>query len=247
MDPALVEIVLVRPRHPGNVAAACRAMKNMGLSRLCLVGPPPGLVEPDARALAYGAWDVLDGARVASTLGEAVAPSTLVAGTTGRGVPGAWTPRRLAGEAEARAAPAGLSVVFGPEASGLTSAELALCHVHVHVPTHDDQPSLNLAQAVLLVAYELRLRALASAALVSDEGAPAAPVTAGELEGAVQDLREALLAAGFLDPANPDHILAELRRLLARAGPTPREITLLRGIARQVGWAGRVARGRSPA
>jgi len=136
MDPSLVQIVLVRPSHPGNVAAACRAMKNMGLSRLCLIDPPAGLDEQEARALAYGAWDVLDGARLAPSLGDAVAASTLVAGTTGREVPGAWTPRRLAAEAPSRAAPAGLSVVFGPEATGLTSAELALCHVHVHAPTH---------------------------------------------------------------------------------------------------------------
>jgi len=245
MDPSLVQIVLVRPSHPGNVAAACRAMKNMGLSRLCLIEPPPGLGEPDARALAYGAWDVLDAARVVPTLGEAVAASTLVAGTTGREVPGAWTPRRLAEESPARAAPAGMSVVFGPEATGLTSAELALCHVHVHAPTHEGQPSLNLAQAVLLIAYELRLADLEETGAGGDEEAPRA--TAGEVEDAVQDLREALLAAGFLDPGNPDHILAELRRLLARSRPTPREVTLLRGLARQVGWAGRVARGRSPA
>jgi len=243
MEPSRVEIVLVRPWRPANVASACRAMKNMGLHRLCLVEPPAGLQDPDARALAYGAWDVLDGARVAPSLVDAVGESTVVAGTTGREVEGAWTPRRLAAEVEERAGGGSLSVVFGPEASGLTSAELALCHLQVHAPTHSEHASLNLAQAVLLVSYELRLGAL------GDEPSPP-PVdraSAGEIEQAIQDLRGALLDVGYLDSFNPDHILAELRGLLARARPTPREVSLVRGVARQVSWAGRIARGRSPA
>jgi len=240
MGSPAVEIVLVRPSRPANVAAASRAMKNMGLERLWLVDPPPGLGDPEARALAYGAWDVLDRARVAPSLIEAVSGSTLVAGTTGRDVAGAWTPRRLASEAGGRAGEGTLSVVFGPEASGLTSRELALCHVHVHAPTHEGHASLNLAQAVLLVAYELRLAALGGKGAAPEEDR----ATAGALEQAVVELREALLDVGYLDPANPDHILAELRRLLARARPTPREVKLLRGVARQVAWAGRVARGR---
>jgi TrmH family RNA methyltransferase len=243
MEASRVEIVLVRPARPANVAAACRAMKNMGLRRLCLVDPPPGLEEPAARALAYGAWDVLDGARRAGDLLEAVSGSTLVAGTSGRDLDGAVTPRRLAAEADERAGGGDLSVVFGPEASGLTTRELDLCHLRVHAPTDPSHPSLNLAQAVLLVAYELHLRLLSMAR--PPHGAPPATgprATAGALEQAVQDLRGALLAVGYLDPASPDHILGELRHLLARAAPTPREVVLLRGLARQVAWAGRVAR-----
>jgi tRNA (cytidine32/uridine32-2'-O)-methyltransferase len=241
MDPARVEIVLVRPARPANVAAACRAMKNMGLRRLCLVDPPPGLDEPAARALAYGAWDVLDGARRARDLLEAVSGSTLVAGTSGRDLEGACTPRQLAAEVVEGAGGGALSVVFGPESSGLTSRELGLCHLRVHAPTDPGHPSLNLAQAVLLVAYELRLAALARP---PREGAPTSlpRATAGELEQAIQDLRAALLSIGYLDPASPDHILGELRNLVGRACPTPREVVLLRGLARQMGWAGRVAR-----
>jgi TrmH family RNA methyltransferase len=249
MDLSRVEVVLVRPARAGNVAAACRAMKNMGLRRLWLVDPPQALLEHEARALAYGAWDVLDGASRARHLGEAVAASTLVVGTTGRTVPGAWGPRRLA--AEARRVGGAASLVFGPESSGLTGRELDLCHRLVHVPTDPAHPSLNLAQAVLLVAYELRLAAQGPAAEATsakgpDEGVGAdeePPAPAGELEAAVQDLRTALLAVGYLDAAQPDRVLAELRRLLARARPTHREIALLRGVARQVGWAGRVAKG----
>lgn len=243
MDLARVEIVLVRPRRPANVAAACRAMKNMGLRNLVLVSPPDGLGEREARALAYGAWDVLDEARRAASMGEAVAGSLSVAGTTGRAIPGAWSPRRLAEEAAVLAGGGRLSLVFGPEDSGLTGEELDRCHRLVHVPTDPAQPSLNLAQAVLLLAYELRLASLAAGASPAAEEA----ATAGALERAVGELRGALLEIGYLDPSSPDRILTELRRLLARARPTPREVLLLRGLARQAAWAGRVARGRSSA
>jgi TrmH family RNA methyltransferase len=243
MDLSRVTIVLVRPSRPTNVAAACRAMKNMGLHDLRIVEPPEGLDDRDARAPAYGAWDVLDGARSVSRLAEAVADATLVAGTTGRSdLEKAWTPRQLAAAAGERMRGGRLALVFGPESSGLTTLELGLCHELAHVRTDPAQPSLNLAQAVLLFAYELRL-----AAEEAGESPPPRPwprgAPVGEVEQALADLREALLDIGYLDPLNPDHILAELRRLLARAGPTPREVTLLRGLARQIGWAGRVARG----
>jgi TrmH family RNA methyltransferase len=242
MDLSRVEVVLVRPARATNVAAACRAMKNMGLRRLWLVDPPPALLEHEARALAYGAWDVLDGARRAGDLGGAIAASTLVVGTTGRNLERSWTARALAEQATGASRGGTLSVVFGPEASGLTGRELDLCHRLVHVPTDPAHPSLNLAQAVLLVGYELRVASLDEAAPEPLSEDPPAP--AGELERAVQELRAGLLAVGYLDPSSPDRVLAELRRLIARAGPTAREVTLLRGVARQVEWAGRVAKAR---
>jgi TrmH family RNA methyltransferase len=248
MDLSRVEIVLIRPARPANVAAACRAMKNMGLRSLWLVSPEgipasQGLDAPEARALAYGAWDVLDAARTVASLEEAVAGSALVAGTTGRRLDGTMTPRGLAAEAGRRCGGGALSVVFGPEATGLTRREMGLCHVLVHAPTDPAHPSLNLAQSVLLVAYELRLAALEETRGGGEEGPGPPRAPAGELERVLGGLREALLEIGYLDPANPDHILQELRRLLARAGPTAREIALLRGLARQISWAGRVARG----
>jgi TrmH family RNA methyltransferase len=237
VSPAQVEVVLVRPRRAANVAAACRAMKNMGLHRLRIVGPVPGLDDPTARALAYGAWDVLDAALAAASLREAVADATLVAATAGRPDPSAWTPRRLAAEAATRAGGAPVSVVFGPEDSGLTSQELALCPVRVRIPSDPAQPSLNLAQAVLIVAYEFRI---AGGAPVPEPAAERA--RSREVEDALEDLRRALLAIGYLNPANPDAILGELRGLLARSGATRRETTLLRGMARQIQWAaGRIA------
>ncbi len=239
MDPSRVDVVLVRPARPANVAAACRAMKNMGLRRLRIVEPPPGLADPEVRSLAYGAWDLLDALRPAGSLLEAVGEAALVAGTSGRALKDAWTPRRLAAEAGVRARGGRISLVFGPERSGLTNEELDLCHVRVHIPTSDEHSSLNLAQAVLVLAYELRV----SVAEEPPSNRPPA-AAAAELEQAVQDLRAGLLEVGYLNPARPDDVLAELRRLLARAGPTAREVTLLRGLARQISWAGRTARER---
>jgi TrmH family RNA methyltransferase len=244
VDLSRVDVVLVRPARGANVAAACRALKNMGLRGLRLVEPRRGLLDPEARALAYGAWDVLDGATRHDSLADAVAGGTLVVATTGRALPDATSPRELAGRAAELAHGGRLSLVFGPEASGLTTAELSLCHRVVHVPTDPDCPSLNLAQAVLLLAYELRLASLSPVSSPAAESTTT-PGTAGELERALAELRAALLEIGYLRPENPDRILTELRRLLARAAPTGRELNLLRGIARQVTWAGRVARGRS--
>lgn len=234
------DVVLVRPLRPANVAAACRAMKNMGLRSLRLVAPPAGLADPETRALAYGAWDVLDAAVTAPGLSDAVADATLVVMTSARPQEAAWTPRRLAAEAERLAGGGRVALVFGPEASGLTLEELALGHVTVRIPTHPSQPSLNLAQAVLLLTYELFLAQCSDAT-----GAEEARATAGELESALRDLRDALVAVGYLNPANPEAILAEIRALVVKGRPTPREVSLLRGIARQVSWASRrVAAGR---
>jgi TrmH family RNA methyltransferase len=241
MDPGRVDVVLVRPARAANVAAACRALKNMGLRSLVLVEAPP--LPDEARALAYGAWDVLDGARHAPTLQDAVAPCTLVAATSGRPGSPCWTPRDFALRAPGLAGPGRVALVFGPEATGLRREELELCPWRVHIPAHPDQPSLNLAQAVLVLAYEIFV---SSAAVVTPAAGPA-PAPAEEFEAAVAALGEALLAVGYLNPARPGAILAELRRLLARAAPSRREVVLLRGLARQVAWAGRhLAGGGSP-
>jgi TrmH family RNA methyltransferase len=232
-----VIVVLARPARARNVAAACRAMKNMGLSRLHLVAPPEGLASEDVRALAYGAWEVLDGASAFDDLAAATAGATCVVATSARPPGAALSPRELAASAGERCGGGDLAVVFGPEASGLTHRELGLCHATVTIPAVRAHPSLNLAQAVLVVAYELLLARLGSEAPTESEP-PGPQATAGELERAVAALREGLLGIGFLNPANPDAILAELRALLARARPTPREAALLLGLARQIGWAG---------
>jgi tRNA/rRNA methyltransferase len=132
MNPGSVDVVLVRPSRPGNVAAACRAMKNMGRGGLRLVEPPPEIASREARALAYGAWDVLDAARVFATLRGGGRCDPLVAGTSGRPLPPAWSPRRLAEEGPARAGSGRTALVFGPEASGRAMTSWPLPRPRAH-------------------------------------------------------------------------------------------------------------------
>jgi TrmH family RNA methyltransferase len=232
----MIDMVLVRPSRARNVAAACRAMKNMGLSSLVLVSPPGDLAAPESRALAYGAWDVLDGARRAEDLRAAIGPAVFVVGATGKPHAETLSPRDLAATWRERAAGGRMAVVFGPEASGLREDELALCHALVTIPADPAHSSLNLAQAVLIVAYELFLVARQAEA---PDFAPPSPdtATAEQAEAALAELRDALVAIGYLNPQNPEKVLAELRRLLSRAGLTAREATLLRGLARQIRWS----------
>jgi TrmH family RNA methyltransferase len=225
-----IDVVLVRPARAANVAAACRAMKNMGLSGLRLVEPAVP-VDEKTRRIAWRAGDVLERAQRHPDLASAVADAALVVGTSGEAEE-AWTPRRLAGRAARRCGSGRLSVVFGPESSGLTRDEQLLCHVMVRIPTGVAQPSLNLAQAVLLIAYEMRL-----GAETREERRWAQPALAGELEQALASLRRGLLGIGYLNPQSPERLLGELRRLLARAGPSQREVALLRGLGRQIEWA----------
>lgn len=225
----------------------------MGLRHLVLAGPCEGLETREVRALAYGAWDVLDGARRAGSLEEAVRASVLVVGTSGRIVEGeVFSPRRLAEEGARRAHEGRTSVVFGPEANGLSRRELELCHATLRIDTHPDQPSLNLAQAVLVVAYELRVAVLEQGASgarrpadgAATEGEDGERATAGELEEALAEFGSGALGIRYLNPQDPGHLLAEWRRLFARAAPSRREVTLLRGLARQMAFAaGEIARG----
>src|SRR5260221_2662114 len=134
MDLDRVDVVLVRPARAANVAAACRGLKNMGLRSLALVGPPGGLDQPEARALAYGAWDGLDAAVPRASLAQAVAACTAVAGTAGPAHPEAWTPRRLAGAPADLAGPGRGALAFGPGARGLPHERLACGPIPVHTP-----------------------------------------------------------------------------------------------------------------
>jgi len=240
-----VRFVLVRPGGGGNVGAAARAMKNMGFASLHLVDPRP-FDAGEARRLAHNATEVLATARHWPSLAAAVADCRWVVGTTrraGRRRRATLAPRDLArvasGEERARRP---LALVFGPEEDGLAAPELALCHDVVRIPTHPAHPSLNLAQAVLLVAYELRLAApeVASAAAGRLRRPEAA---AAELEQLYAHLEEALLAIQFVSRDTAPHRMLDLRRLLGRARLEPAEVRLLRGICRQALWAAR--RGRA--
>ena len=230
-----MRFVLVRPENGGNVGAAARALKNMGLGALWLVDPGP-FDAAEARRLAHGATDVLRRAKHCATLDQALADCRWIVGTTrraGRRRSAAWTPRAWAEAVRAAPDRRPLAVVFGPEADGLSAAELSRCHDLVCIPAHPAQPSLNLAQAVLVLAYEWYLvQGGASPAGVRRSGAAAV-----ELEGLYAHLEAALLAVGFARPETLPAKMLAFRKLLGRSHLKSAEVRLVRGLCRQILWA----------
>ena len=243
IPPKETSIILVDPSLAVNTGAVARAMKNMGFTAMRIVcpdGTSEHLSDP-ARRMASGAEDVLEQAEVFPSLGEALADIQVVAGCTarkGKGRNPVLHPKDLREHTAEYGSRTRLGIVFGREDRGLTNQELDLCHLVVTIPAAAEHPSLNLAQAVLLVCYELIGRTAAGA---PNEPARGSPATSEELEELYQHGREVLLRVRFLDPQNPDRILRALRRVLGRAGPDSREVKILRGILRQMDWyAGKV-------
>jgi len=226
-----VRIVLVGTTHPGNIGAAARAMRAMGLDRLTLVAPRE-FPSDEATARAAGAGEVLANARVCATLPEALAECRFAVGASARLRGLSWStvsPREVAPRLLAEARGGEAAVVFGRESSGLSNDELACCHALLHIPTDPGFSSLNLAMAVQVVAYELRLAMLAGETQRMLERAdPLATVE--DLERFYAHLERTLVDAGFLDPANPRHLMLRLRRLFSRALPEEKEVRILRGI-----------------
>jgi tRNA/rRNA methyltransferase len=231
-----VAFVLVTPRQAGNIGAAARALKNMGFADLRIVAPAPSRKSRAATTMAVHGRDVLAAAREYPNLAAAVADCSMVVGTTCRPGPyraGAAAVRDAAREMASMGPDNRLALVFGPEDRGLANRELKLCHRLVTIPSSPGYASLNLAQAVLIVAYELMLAALGAA---EPRGAPAmAP--AEEVEAMMTRMVDALLAIGFLPADNPDHIMFTIRAIFGRAGLTRRDVDILSGMARQMRWA----------
>jgi tRNA (cytidine32/uridine32-2'-O)-methyltransferase len=225
-----IRIVLVETSHPGNIGAAARAMKTMCLTDLVLVSPLE-FPHADASARASGAVDLLERARVVKSLDEALAGCSLVAGTSARqrGIgPPVLAPRECIARVHAAAA-AGqdTALVFGRERIGLTNEELGRCHILVNIPSNPDYSSLNLAAAVQVLGYEFMLaQGSVPAATESDE----TPATAEEMEKLFEHIETAALETGFLDPANPKHLMRRIRRLFHRAQPDQNEVHILRGL-----------------
>ena len=224
-----VRIVMVQTTHPGNIGAAARAMKNMCLQQLVLVGPAHFPSE-EASARASGADDILRGATVVDTLAEAVADCRVVIGASARLRSVAWpqlTPREAAELAQAEAHAAPVAVVFGRESSGLSNDELDLCTHLVHIPTNPDFSSLNVAMAVQVLSYELTL-ARASGQPATD--VPKVMASNAQMEGFFAHLEQALDDIGFLDVRRSQKLMRRLRRLFHRARPSSEEVNILRGI-----------------
>lgn len=224
-----IRIVLVGTTHPGNIGGAARAMKNMGLSRLLLV-EPLHFPSAEATARASGADDILAGAELHTTLDAALAGCGVVFGATARDRSIPWPavdPREAAARALTAAAKAPVAVVFGREHSGLSNEELDRCNYLLHIPTNPDYSSLNLAAAVQVVVYELRMAGRHGPVMAPD----ATPLaSAEERERFYAHLEQVLTELEFLDPVNPKHLMRRLRRLYNRAEPDQTEINILRGI-----------------
>ncbi len=228
---ARVRVVLINTTHPGNIGAAARAMKVMGLGSLHLVTPKE-FPHAQASARASGAADLLHMAKVHGGLDAALDGCTLVLGTSARlrSLPMPQTDVRRAAEmALAETGRGDVAILFGREAHGLTNEEMQRCHQLVHIETNPEFGSLNIAQAVQVVAYELRMAALGGG---RTEQPPAAwePVDAGQMERFYEHLEQTLLDIRFLNPEQPKRLMMRLRRLFNRARPDQNEINILRGI-----------------
>jgi TrmH family RNA methyltransferase len=225
--------VLFETSHPGNIGAAARALRVMDWHELVLVRPH-AFPHADATAMAAGADDILEGARVCETLEEALAGAGIVFGTSARRRRLDW-PEQNARQAGAFAAASGepVAFLFGRERTGLTNEELDACHYLLHVPTAADYGSLNLAQAVQIVAYELRMATLAH----PEPAPPEEPMPAHEdMARFYEHLESSLTDIGFLDPDNPRLLMRRLRRFFARSRPSALELNILRGILKAAQW-----------
>ena len=228
--------VLVGTSHAGNVGSAARAMKVMGFADLVLVQPrfADVLQREEALALASGALDVLAGARVVDTLAQAldgVSWACATAMTPRDFGPPTFAPREHF--AQLAATTQRVAFVFGPERTGLCNEDVYRCHACLSIPTHPDYGSLNLAQAVQLIAYDWR-QALGGYAVQQRTTDPTLADGAA-IEGLLQHWQQTLVQIGFLDPAAPKKLLPRLQQLLNRAQLTQEEVHILRGIARAAG------------
>ena len=231
---AKIRIVLVNPPHPGNIGGAARAMKNMGLAELYLVEPRE---YPAPRAVwrAAGARDVLANAKIVVSVDEAIKDCGLVIGTSARERRIPWpliNPRECGDKIWKEAKSHQVALLFGREDRGLTNSELQKCHYHVHIPSNPDYSSLNLATAVQVLSYEIRMASLTrkngKLPEMNEGGQPLA--TADELELFHDHLASTMADLKFYDPDNPKQLLTRMRRLFNRTRMDKMEVSMLRGL-----------------
>jgi tRNA (cytidine32/uridine32-2'-O)-methyltransferase len=229
-----IRIVLVNTSHPGNIGAAARAMKNMGLSSLYLVEPKehPTL---EAYRRSVGAIDVLDNAVVVDDLHQAISGCVWVAGTSARLRTIEWPifePRQCVQQCVEYLDQGEVAIVFGRENSGLTNDEMEKCNALLHIPTNPEYSSLNLAAAVQVVCYEFRLALIneKSAKSKSNKHREDALANSDQLDGLYKHLHEALDSLGFFGTNNPNVVMRRLKGLFNRADTTQREVGIVRGI-----------------
>lgn len=239
-----IRVVLINTTHPGNIGATARAMKVMGLSKLHLVSPKT-YPSAEATARASGADDILERAGVHNTLDEALENCGLVLGTSARlrSLPMPMLDARAAAaQAVAESAGHEIAVLFGRERHGLTNEEMQRCNFLVNIQTNPEYGSLNIAQAVQILAYEIRLAAIAAQGGEIGLVLPPAdwtPVDGAQMDLLFEHMEQTLLDIGFLNPDQPKKLMARLRRLFNRARPDQNEMNILRGILRAAQEAGK--------
>jgi tRNA (cytidine32/uridine32-2'-O)-methyltransferase len=225
-----IRIVLINTSHPGNIGSVARAMKTMGLSQLYLVGPAQF---PHAKAteMASGATDLLDQAIVVDSLDEAISDCTLVLGTSARMRAIPWpllNPREMAEKVKEESPTSEIAILWGREQSGLSNEELQRCHLHVNIPANPHYSSLNIAAAVQVLAYELRMASLNESILTEKWDYRLA--TADEMEKFFTHLQEVLIEIDFLKFSAPRKLFTRFRRLFFRTRPDVMEMNILRGM-----------------
>jgi len=241
MPLSAIRIVLVEPLYGGNVGSVCRAMANTGLTQLTIVGSPDRLDLAEARKMAFRAADRIDRIRYVANMAEAVSDCGLVAGTTARmGLyrAHARTPREWAPDLLAASESSAVALVFGREDKGLNNEEIALCTQIVQIPSAPEYLSLNLAQAVMICAYELFLASGRFEPV--EEKYPEAPSELRERMFAMWE--QALKDIGFMKDEKAEHMMLGLRRILSRGTLTEADVRILMGIARQTQWCARQVR-----
>jgi tRNA (cytidine32/uridine32-2'-O)-methyltransferase len=243
-----IRIVLVNTSHPGNIGGVARAMKNMGLSRLCLVEPRQ---YPDEQAnwRAASAVDILDNAVVTQNLEQAIGDCQFVVGTSARERRIPWPlldPRQCAQRIDSLSGQEQVAILFGREDRGLTNDELKVCNLHLNIPTSEAYSSLNLAMAVQIVCYELRMLAVQEQLPAGEDDQWDTPFTSRDnMERFYTHLEQTLADIEFLDPAAPRQLMMRLRRLYGRVRLDEMELNILRGILTETQkW---VERGRGQA
>jgi len=233
-----LRFVLVETSHPGNIGAVARAMKTMGFSQLVLVNPrfPDATGQEEAIAFASGAQDILANARIVGSINEALDGCNFAAALTARlreFSPPLATPRSLASQL---AGSTGLNaaLVFGNERYGLPNDVVEKCNILINIPANPDYSSLNLAQAVQVLAYECRLAACGDMPQTNAIGFHGDAAGIAQIDGMYAHLEQALIAIDFLDPHNPKKLMPRLKRLFSRTQLETEEVNILRGIARQI-------------
>jgi tRNA/rRNA methyltransferase len=233
-----LRFVLVETSRAGNVGSVARAMKTMGFSDLVLVAPRCNdpLHDPEAVAFASGAVDVLQGAQIVDSIGQALDGCNFAAAVSARlreFSPPVWSPREFAAHAagDANLRPA---LILGNERFGLPNQIVERCNVLINIPANPDYSSLNLSQAAQVLAYEGRLAAQGENRTQEGIGFHGEAANVAQIEGMYAHLEEALVAIGFLDANNPKKLMPRLKRLFARTQLETEEVNILRGIARQI-------------